>query len=109
MEDAMKLLRRLLCPLLLAALWAAPAGAWSWGHPTYTPRTQCWQHPCWNDAMDTCIIDLQASHPGSYYARRYGPARRWSHRCFSILTRSCHRRGTDVLTCNGGDSAGGAF
>src|SRR5262249_15897944 len=69
---------------------------------------------CWNDAMASCVSDMQAAHPHSYYFQRYGtPPRRWTHVCFTALTRACHRHGTDVLQCNAGvgptDSSGAAF
>src|SRR5215475_8354824 len=104
---------RAIC-LFLAVVAASPALAWYWGHPTYTPRTTCWADACWNDAMASCVSDVQAAHPHSYYFARYGtPPRRWTHVCFTTLTRACHRHGTDVLQCNAGvgptDSSGGAF
>src|SRR5262245_59379961 len=106
-ENVMKAMRAI-C-LFLAVIAASPALAWYWGHPTYTPRTTCWADQCWNDAMANCVSDMQATHPHSYYFQRYGTRpRRWTHVCFTTLTRACHRHGTDVLTCSG-DSAGGAF
>jgi hypothetical protein len=84
------------------------------GHHTYTPRTTCWNHPCWDDSMSSCTDDMATAHPHSYYFQHYGtPPQRWTHKCFTRLTQSCHRNGTDVLKCNAGvgpgDSAGGAF
>src|SRR5215475_4297065 len=93
---------RAIC-FFLAVLAASPALAWYWGHPPTTPRATCWADPCWNDAMAGCVSDMQEAHPRSYYFQRYGtPPRRWTRRCFSALTRACHRQGTDVLQCNAG-------